>query len=146
MTEEKDPQVWSSFYDATTAKIKAWRDQRESDAIRRTMASTGELFDLQDKVEAGAQAKVFVEGDFWKFRLQPFLRSKAVLKPCNLNDTTPSLFDKNFMVWVEGSGAVKVMTSLIDQLNRWQMEGEEADKKLRLEAEKRNRVDKRAVA
>ncbi len=140
MSDEKKPMMFSSFFDSVMAQMRAARGKRESDAIKRTMASDERIVELSNRVTRGNEAKRFVEGDFWIDYLQPFLRSEAVLKPATLKDGDPAPAERVMHEFLIGSGKVHVLARLVSRLEAWQSEGAEAEKVLELEAEKRKRL------
>lgn len=130
---------FTEFFDSVMVDMRARRKQRETDAIKRTMASEERILELQERVERGVGAKRFVEGDFWLDHFEPFLRSEAVLKPATAKD---GVFDlaRSFVTYLVGSGKVLVLGKVIATLDEWQEQGVEASKILELEAEKKRRV------
>lgn len=132
--------AFSQFFDSVRAEMKARRERRESDAIKRTMASGERINELSATVKRAVATKTFIQSDFWNEYLLPFLRSESVLKPASVKDIEPSPYDRAWMTYLIGSGKVIILTKLISTLDDWQAQGEEAERVLNIEAEKRRRV------
>lgn len=130
---------FTEFFDAEVAAMKARRAQRESDAIKRTMASDERVLELRDAQSRGLLAKQFVEGAFWKDHLLAWFRSESVLKPAAPKDGA-ILLARSFIEYLVGSGKVLVLAKLLSTLDQWQSLGEQATRVLAIEAEKRRRV------
>lgn len=143
---EDDPQLASNWYEAAKAQLKDRSRAFAEGALRRDLAPQERLEKLQDAVARGKDARKFLAGAFWEKDVEPFLKSEAVLRPYSPKD------DGIFSLWrlvtnfIFGSGQARVIVRLMEQLHRWDREGEEAEKILRLESEKRRRADEAARA
>lgn|GEM_PF-6763962 len=133
------PLPFSQFYDSVTAWAEKKKEQRISAALKKTMAGTERLAELSEKVNRGTGARKFLESDFWKDHMNPYLRSEAVLKPAGPKDGYMQ-FPGLFIEYLVGSGRVRVLSKLMATLDDWQEQGEEAEKVLLLEAGKRQRM------
>ena len=142
MSQDKNPiaVVFTEFFDSVKVEMESRRLKRESDAIKRTMASSERLGELADLATRGDSTKKFVQSDFWLKYLLPFLRSEAVLKPAVLKEAEAAPHDRSWMAYLIGSGKVLILTKMLSALDDWQAQGEEAAKVLALEVEKRRRV------
>ena len=141
MTPKHIPQIAAQFYDACLSKLSAARKAREDAAIRRTMFNQDRLDALSDAFTRGKQAAAFMQTDFWIDNLEPWLRSESVLKPFSIKDGEPAPVDRLNIEYLIGSGKVGVITRMIDRMGKWIAEGEEAEKLLKLEAEKKRVLD-----
>ncbi len=131
---------FTEFFDAEIAAMKARRAQRESDAIRRTMASDERILELRDASARSALAKQFVESEFWKSHLLPWFRSESVLRPAVIKESDARPDKRAYIQYLIGSGKVLVLSKLLSTLDEWQALGEQASRALAIEAEKRKRI------
>lgn len=131
--------IFSEFYDSVMAWAEQRKAERISNELKKTMATEERLALLMKQVERGEGAKKFLQSDFWKEHLGPFLRSEAVLKPATAKDGYMRMAGV-FIEYLVGSGKVRVLTKMIATLDEWQVMGAEAEKVLKLEAEKRQRL------
>lgn len=134
------PKLFSEFYDSVNAWAKKRAAERLSESIKKTMATEERLAELSEIVARGHGARKFLEGDFWADHVQPFLRSEAVLKPASVKAGEANPLDRINVEFLIGSGKVLVITKFIETMDQWQALGEEAEKIIKLEADKRSRL------
>ncbi len=136
----KPVQLFTDYYESVQAWARGQKQKRTADALRKTMASDERLLDLSDKVARARETKRFLEDGFWIDRLEPFIRSKAVLKPAVVKDGDLNPVDRINVQFLIGSGRVGIIKEIIEELEDWQKQGAEAEKILLLEAEKKKRL------
>ena len=139
--DPKDPQSFSFQYEAKKAAAMLRNRLFAEDSLRRTLASQERLDKLQDAVTRGKDARRLLGGEFWTRDVEPFLKAEAVLKPWDPKADGVFAFMKLVMGYVFGSGQARVIIRLMEALHRWEKEGDEAEKTLMAEAEKRRRFD-----
>lgn len=134
------PKLFSEFYDQVNAWAKKRAAERLSESIKKTMATEERLAELSELVARGHGAKKFIESDFWLDHIQPFLRSEAVLKPAVVKSGDANPLDRINVEFLIGSGKVLVIAKFIETMDEWQARGAEAEKIIKLEADKRKRL------
>lgn len=132
--------LFTEYYDSIMKKVEAERKARVAADLKKSMASEERVAELSDHVARAHETRRFLEDGFWLDRLQPFLRSKAVLKPAVAKDGELNPVDRINVQYLIGSGKVGLLKELIEELESWQQQGEEAERILLLEAEKRKRL------
>lgn len=142
--DQKDPQLFTNWFQTTKEKLERLRKEHEDEAIRKTLASQTRIDELGDIAMRGQRASNFLASDFWTKDAEPFLRQEGTLQPWNPTTDSAWTFPRLILHFVLGSGRVRVLERFLTTLHRWIEDGKEADRKLKAEAEKRGRLVRKA--
>lgn len=137
----KEKGLWSTFFDEASEKLQRFREERLRRRLEQVRPQQEKLDELADKVKRGRLAKEFARGEFWQEVLLPYLRQEAVLRPWAPKDNEPAPDQRALHAFVFGSGQVRVLTRVLAQLEQWQADGEEAERALQAEAERRKKIE-----
>ena len=128
---ETEPQEAVEFFSGAIAKVKALIAKTRADRDMRGQTPQAKLIELRGIVQRGLRVRTFLDSDFWKQDLEPFLRGEASLKPWAPGDPLP--IEEVATRHLYNSGKVFIMSRMVSQFGAWVRAGEEASESLKRE-------------
>lgn len=134
--QNKEPESYTSWADKLLTELGLRRKARQDAAVKRAMSTDETILELREKAARGIRVRNFLDSDFWKLDLEPLVRAESVLKPWTPKDGEPAPDERCYNEFLMGSGKVAVVSRIITQFDRWEREGEQAQRVLDSEADR----------
>ncbi len=139
--EEKEPPIWPDFFDGVMKKLNLVMESRRADRVRSQLTPEKRILELRAEVRVGLLTRKFLDGEFWKEVLEPFLRNEAQLKPWAPGGPLPLEEVSTLHLW--NSGKVYLLGVMVRQFGKWIEAGEGASKTLAEDAKKKELLTRR---
>lgn len=138
--DEKEPTTFGAWADVALAKVKELVQSQKVARLNRQLTPKEQVAAWVADSERAQRLRIAMSSDFWVKDLEPLLRSESSLKPCVPGGKAH--LEEVAIEYLHGSGKAHLFSRVLTIFAQWARAGEEAEKRLKEEAEKQARLDK----
>lgn len=135
MSEEKPPESAESYYTTSIRNLLDKITGRRADKLKAKTAASEKVDEWRSAVDRATRVRQFLQGDFWKHDLHPFLTGEAALKPWRPGEA--KTLEEVTVSHLWSSGKAVLLDTMVKQFEKWIRAGDDAEVAMQRDAEHR---------
>ena len=141
--DEKDPDLFSNWAKRVSEIVEKKWSEMQIGKMEKQLTPREQLEAWDADARRSEELAAFLKSDFWIKRMEPLLRSKSSIPPCPSGDRMT--VEEASVEYLRASGRASGYLEVLAEFREWERLGAEGVRRLRVEREKNDEIEKRRL-